>query len=270
MLHEAEHPQDVMASGTRRRAALVPAFAALGRAAAAAGAVRRGRRGARHFPPTRAARRRRTCACAPSWPAPGTIRSLTWQRLDRSSAPTSPRVTLRFVPHLAPTTATASMPATGRPTAAATAPSSSAPVRRTGCWRSSARRARPASPSSSGTSSATTSRTSTAASRRSAPCYALAPSRRVELMRRFELEADCYAGVWMHASDAWSAARALPRRAAGGAGQHRRRQPCSAAHRRRSDSSARAARHLRAAHALVPARAQAATCRVRYLRRAQL
>jgi uncharacterized protein len=30
------------------------------------------------------------------------------------------------------------------------------------------------------------------------------PRQRLELMRRFELEADCYAGIWMHASDAWT------------------------------------------------------------------
>ncbi len=30
------------------------------------------------------------------------------------------------------------------------------------------------------------------------------PWRRVDLMRRFELEADCYAGVWIHASAAWA------------------------------------------------------------------
>ncbi len=30
------------------------------------------------------------------------------------------------------------------------------------------------------------------------------PRQRIDLMRRFELEADCYAGIWMHASDAWT------------------------------------------------------------------
>jgi predicted metalloprotease len=30
------------------------------------------------------------------------------------------------------------------------------------------------------------------------------PGRRAELMRRFELESDCFAGVWMHASELWS------------------------------------------------------------------
>jgi predicted metalloprotease len=33
---------------------------------------------------------------------------------------------------------------------------------------------------------------------------ASAPASRVEFLRRFELEADCYAGVWMQASDAWA------------------------------------------------------------------
>jgi uncharacterized protein len=33
---------------------------------------------------------------------------------------------------------------------------------------------------------------------------ALEPANRVDLMRRFELEADCYAGVWIHSSDAWA------------------------------------------------------------------
>ena len=30
------------------------------------------------------------------------------------------------------------------------------------------------------------------------------PGERVDLVRRFELEADCYAGVWIHASAAWA------------------------------------------------------------------
>ncbi len=33
---------------------------------------------------------------------------------------------------------------------------------------------------------------------------ARAPANRIDLMRRFELEADCYAGVWIHSSDAWA------------------------------------------------------------------
>jgi predicted metalloprotease len=33
---------------------------------------------------------------------------------------------------------------------------------------------------------------------------ARAPAGRMELMRRFELEADCFAGVWIHASHAWA------------------------------------------------------------------
>jgi predicted metalloprotease len=33
---------------------------------------------------------------------------------------------------------------------------------------------------------------------------ARAPGARVDLVRRFELEADCYAGVWVHASPAWA------------------------------------------------------------------
>jgi uncharacterized protein len=33
---------------------------------------------------------------------------------------------------------------------------------------------------------------------------ARSPARRIEFLRRFELEADCYAGVWMKASDAWA------------------------------------------------------------------
>lgn len=33
---------------------------------------------------------------------------------------------------------------------------------------------------------------------------ARAPASRADLMRRFELEADCFAGVWIHASDAWA------------------------------------------------------------------
>jgi uncharacterized protein len=33
------------------------------------------------------------------------------------------------------------------------------------------------------------------------------PESRLELMRRFELEADCYAGVWMSSSDAWTKPR---------------------------------------------------------------
>ena len=32
---------------------------------------------------------------------------------------------------------------------------------------------------------------------------ASAPARRIEFLRRFELEADCYAGVWIRASEAW-------------------------------------------------------------------
>jgi predicted metalloprotease len=35
------------------------------------------------------------------------------------------------------------------------------------------------------------------------------PSRRIELIRRFELEADCYAGVWIRGSEAWSASGAF-------------------------------------------------------------
>jgi predicted metalloprotease len=35
------------------------------------------------------------------------------------------------------------------------------------------------------------------------------PSRRVDLVRRFELEADCYAGVWIRASEAWSSSGAF-------------------------------------------------------------
>jgi predicted metalloprotease len=35
------------------------------------------------------------------------------------------------------------------------------------------------------------------------------PRQRIDLMRRFELEADCYAGVWMHASDAWASGSGL-------------------------------------------------------------
>jgi uncharacterized protein len=35
------------------------------------------------------------------------------------------------------------------------------------------------------------------------------PRQRIDLMRRFELEADCYAGVWMHASDAWASGPGL-------------------------------------------------------------
>jgi predicted metalloprotease len=33
---------------------------------------------------------------------------------------------------------------------------------------------------------------------------ARSPANRVEFVRRFELEADCYAGVWIKASDAWA------------------------------------------------------------------
>lgn len=33
---------------------------------------------------------------------------------------------------------------------------------------------------------------------------ARSPANRLEFLRRFELEADCYAGVWMQASDAWA------------------------------------------------------------------
>jgi hypothetical protein len=33
---------------------------------------------------------------------------------------------------------------------------------------------------------------------------ARAPANRADLMRRFELEADCYAGVWIHSSAAWA------------------------------------------------------------------
>jgi hypothetical protein len=36
---------------------------------------------------------------------------------------------------------------------------------------------------------------------------ARAPANRVDLMRRFELEADCYAGVWIHSSSAWANSR---------------------------------------------------------------
>lgn len=36
-----------------------------------------------------------------------------------------------------------------------------------------------------------------------------APDQRADLIRRFELEADCYAGVWMHASEAWSRSAAF-------------------------------------------------------------
>ena len=80
-----------------------------------------------------------------------------------------------------------------------------------------------------------------------------APAQPPRLVRRFELEADCYAGVWIHSSEAWASSdrfRAQLYEVLRSIGDENMREdePDS-----RTVRMARRARHIAAAHALVHA-----------------